>query len=539
MPLTPEQRSQINKSNSLKSTGPSAAGKLRSRSNALKHGLRAKVLALPNEDPAVVAGRTEAWNEFYQPKSPAAQHLVNQCVHATLLADRCEQFHAAQLDRQIREAPFDRTNSRVDDLHRLDALLTKDPARAVGELRRTAHGCRWMIERWQHLASKLEDGQSWEQTDLCDAIYLNGRLPHVWAVDPDVHRVSLYAMLMSPEPPTAQIERYLNKELLSPSVIDQVLCDIPLDKTECRRRLREIVESELQSLRDDERTLREQLEDPSDALLAERSLILADPQAARLFLRYRAEARSAFHRSYSELIRTLKRDAEAGVTLENVDEASCSDVMTAGCDQTSTRVAELAIESGPAEVVPVPPVAPQVHTNGSVARKTPNEARETAADPHFSRYLRDLDMLQCHAAAHADRVAAKIGRKRRGRWNWRQDLAQGVVDMKPHVGRGAILWRAGSSPTLSGGWPPLTLPSPSGIGCSTSPLPEGEDGRRPGEGAPVCTGASARMKRPCLEAKRVWKFPTRLPSLTPSPDLESSSSPRNFRAIGSCATIGV
>ena len=149
MTLTAEQRSQINKSNASKSTGPSAAGKLRSRYSALKHGLRAKVLALPNEDPAVVAGRSEAWNEYYQPKSPAAQHLVNLCVNATLLADRCEQFHAAQLDRQIREAPFECTNSRVDDLRRLDALLTRDPARAVGELRRTAHGCRWMIDRWQ------------------------------------------------------------------------------------------------------------------------------------------------------------------------------------------------------------------------------------------------------------------------------------------------------------------------------------------------------------------------------------------------------
>ena len=76
MPLTPEQRSQINRANAAKSTGPSAAGKLRSRYSALRHGLRAKVLALPNEDPAVVAARTEAWNEFYRPKSPAAHHLV-------------------------------------------------------------------------------------------------------------------------------------------------------------------------------------------------------------------------------------------------------------------------------------------------------------------------------------------------------------------------------------------------------------------------------------------------------------------------------
>ena len=141
MPLTPEQRSQINKANSLKSTGPSAAGKLRSRCNALKHGLRAKVLALPNEDPAVVEARAEAWNEHYQPQSPGKRSIWSTSASTR----RCSSPIAASgfHGRTARQADprsnlFDRTNSRVDDLHRLDALLTKDPGRAVGELRRTA-----------------------------------------------------------------------------------------------------------------------------------------------------------------------------------------------------------------------------------------------------------------------------------------------------------------------------------------------------------------------------------------------------------------
>src|SRR5205085_1755159 len=32
--------------------------------------------------------------------------------------------------------------------------------------------------------------------------------------------------------------------------------------------------------------------------------------SARLFLRYHAEARTAFHRAYSELVKTLERDAQ-------------------------------------------------------------------------------------------------------------------------------------------------------------------------------------------------------------------------------------
>jgi hypothetical protein len=124
MPLTPEQRQRINKANAQKSTGPSPAGKLRSRYSALRHGLRAEVLALPNEEPKVVEARSEAWNEYYQPQSPSAQHLVNQCVHATLLADRCQRFHAAMLSKQMREAPALCLTARNDEIHRLDTLLT-------------------------------------------------------------------------------------------------------------------------------------------------------------------------------------------------------------------------------------------------------------------------------------------------------------------------------------------------------------------------------------------------------------------------------
>jgi hypothetical protein len=81
MSLTLEQRRDINAQNARKSTGPkSDQGKDRSRQNALKHGLRAEVLALPNEDPAIIAERADTWNDHYKPRSPAAQHLVNECV---------------------------------------------------------------------------------------------------------------------------------------------------------------------------------------------------------------------------------------------------------------------------------------------------------------------------------------------------------------------------------------------------------------------------------------------------------------------------
>ena len=153
MTLTAAQRARKNRENARKSTGPkSDAGKAKSRANAVKHGLRAEVLALPNEDPEVVASRANAWNDYYQPQSPAAQHLVNQCVRATLLSDRVDRYHAAALTKQVREAEAAWENAQGDRVGPLTKLLATDPARALASLKRSAPGCRYLIGRWKALA---------------------------------------------------------------------------------------------------------------------------------------------------------------------------------------------------------------------------------------------------------------------------------------------------------------------------------------------------------------------------------------------------
>src|SRR3954452_4343152 len=105
MPRTPEERAATNRANAAKSTGPKTAeGKQKARLNALKHGLRAETVALPNEDPRVVAERAQVWNDYYRPASPAAQHLVNECARATVLSDRVDRYHHAALSLQVGRA---------------------------------------------------------------------------------------------------------------------------------------------------------------------------------------------------------------------------------------------------------------------------------------------------------------------------------------------------------------------------------------------------------------------------------------------------
>ena len=175
MSLTADQRSELSRKNGRQSRGPTTPeGKDQSRRNALKHGPRAAARALPNEDPAAVHARERAWNDYYRPQSPAAQHLVNQCVQATLLADRCHRHHAEVVARQVRTAPELWDRARDDQLQRLGAGRGADPAAAPRLLRRSAPGCRRLIARREQLDAALEARGGWSPVEGTEAIRLPG-----------------------------------------------------------------------------------------------------------------------------------------------------------------------------------------------------------------------------------------------------------------------------------------------------------------------------------------------------------------------------
>src|SRR5436305_4914392 len=156
MPLSPEERAAINRRNAARSTGPSPQARSVVRWNAIKHGLRAAPGALPNEDPAVAQARSEAWDSFYQPRSPEAQHLVNECVRVTLLSDRLDSYNTSLVSQQIFDADLKWENDRADEVQGHIDRLKDDPAGARRGLEQTAAGCRWLIVRWERLLHTLD-----------------------------------------------------------------------------------------------------------------------------------------------------------------------------------------------------------------------------------------------------------------------------------------------------------------------------------------------------------------------------------------------
>src|SRR3954468_9639738 len=91
MPLSPEERRQINYQNSLKSTGPrTTAGRMIASMNAISHGMRSGSLALPNEDQDAIQQRIEEWRAGCVSDNPITRYLFAHALTASLTLDRCE-----------------------------------------------------------------------------------------------------------------------------------------------------------------------------------------------------------------------------------------------------------------------------------------------------------------------------------------------------------------------------------------------------------------------------------------------------------------
>src|SRR5947209_7903768 len=150
MGLTAEQRREINISNSRASTGPrTAAGKLRAAQNALRHGLRAERFALPGEDSELLAALTDEWVDYYRPATPGLRALLDRAVLATVQHRRGALFQTAAVSKKMRAAEALYDQEQQERVARGVALFESDPEAAVRDLKRTAAGCRWLLEKWE------------------------------------------------------------------------------------------------------------------------------------------------------------------------------------------------------------------------------------------------------------------------------------------------------------------------------------------------------------------------------------------------------
>jgi hypothetical protein len=315
MTQSEQERVRINQQNARNSTGPKTPeGKARSRMNALKHGMCAKVLALPNEDPAELAAREQAFFDHYQPQNPRDAFLVHAAALATVQFDRCNRFETAEIGHQVRARFMERETERDETIERFRIAIKTDGELAIHGLRRSAQGCFYLIHQWSKLRKALKTHGFWSLSDWQRAKELDDEFPPssrvlIGAQDPSDHEQERAFVL-------AWIEAMIT-ELL--------------DREEAWRAI----------------------EDADRAAMTERALMIADAGLAARVLRYRNSSLWTFFRSTNALEKTRnEHGAEAS-------EAVSRNEATLG--EESPQVTEEEVSCGdppPSEPAPVSPAKP-------------------------------------------------------------------------------------------------------------------------------------------------------------------------------------
>src|SRR5262245_51181912 len=98
MVKTTEERQKTARTNGSRSRGPtSTRGKSASARNSLKLGIYARILHLPDEDPQKLSALRADWYADIQPQSPAACHLLDECIFADIMSQRTRRAHQSEI----------------------------------------------------------------------------------------------------------------------------------------------------------------------------------------------------------------------------------------------------------------------------------------------------------------------------------------------------------------------------------------------------------------------------------------------------------
>ena len=158
--MASEAQIRANRANAQKSTGPTTeAGKRRSRANALKHGLCASVVVL--ESAELIKARSLEMFDSLAPQDEFQVWITNRVALLTIRVDRSERMERRSRDKVCLRALLSWDVDREAEVERLGAKLAGRPEEVAQELRRTRHGCEWLIRRWKLLAHAADVNKSW------------------------------------------------------------------------------------------------------------------------------------------------------------------------------------------------------------------------------------------------------------------------------------------------------------------------------------------------------------------------------------------
>ena len=158
---TSAARIAANRLNAQKSSGPkTAAGKARSRANALKHGLTGAGVALPTEDQSRVAARFVQFQEDMGPSDMLGMVLVQEMALMSVRLDRAARHEAAVLAAAVGRAAVEFDLARLAEVDRLFETIAANPGENQRRLLTIPEGVDRLIEALSAAKNQIEGGQA-------------------------------------------------------------------------------------------------------------------------------------------------------------------------------------------------------------------------------------------------------------------------------------------------------------------------------------------------------------------------------------------
>lgn len=173
--MATERQIQANRRNAALSTGPRTEdGKARSRANATRHGLAGESADLEAASSAEFLERRARWAAERPPAGEAAGWALDRAVAASLRIERCERAVDELTAATRRRARLAWDEDRAVEAATTFGRLARDPVLASRRLRATLAGVTMLVEAWLGLASALEDGGDWSESEASRALDLLG-----------------------------------------------------------------------------------------------------------------------------------------------------------------------------------------------------------------------------------------------------------------------------------------------------------------------------------------------------------------------------
>ena len=347
VPILPAAAGRPATTKTSASAGPvTPDGQLVSRANSLKHGLTARTLILPGEDPDVIRAKADYWRESYMPEGAAEEALVDQIALESLRLERIARAEYAALSGQLRNAERRWNLKQIVKLLKSRRLLGRDRIIAILKLRSFGAGVSWLLERWKVLESAFQHSQCWTSlVAIREAIRLRGmhderissgyefaHLAVSCAEDHQNKKALVHFLENYHDEAKAHIDSSDSMKRFLDSMASYITDECQsragvreLSVTEARRTMRTWIDRQIADLKELDRHFRE-ADGESRAEASALAMVLDDTPKNRLIMRYMRSAELAQNRAMRTLTvlqNDRKKAAEKAQKIALPNEPGC------------------------------------------------------------------------------------------------------------------------------------------------------------------------------------------------------------------------